>query len=271
MSIEYASTPIVVAPAAGSSAITLTPPSPGGPGASFYQNSAWSTVIASTANAIVLVGVYVGGGPQTLEIDIGTGGAGSEVVVGTITRAGQQRTYYFPIPIDNVGAGVRVAARIRGVAATAARIRLLYYNGTGLVGFTATARPSLVFPVTAQGGTPIDAPSALTAWNSGAWTTLVASTAADYLIAAVMCSVGASASVIEHEVDLGVGGAGSEVVKSTHRGTHYSGSFSGVEQALMKPPYSFVPSGSRIATRIRAEAGGIQAFRVFFHAYQVPL
>jgi hypothetical protein len=263
MPLEFVSTPIVIAPAAGSAGITLTP------SATFYTNSGWSTVIASTSNAIVLVGVYISDGPASMQVDIGTGGAGSEVVVGTVMKTSpQDRTYYFPIPIDNVGSGVRVAARIRGEAATAARVRVVYYDGTGLPGFTATVNACLVLPVVTPGGAFVDVPTN-GVWTNGAWTTLVASSSNAYAITGIAAWM--SSLSVEYEVDLGVGGAGSEVVIATHRATRFASTRGGIEQGLLKPAYATVASSSRIAARVRHEQTGVNNARVFFYAYQMPI
>jgi hypothetical protein len=265
MPIEFCSTPIVVAPAAGSASIVLTPGSP------IYTNSAWGELIASTGSAITLVGIMIGGGPSFCDVDIGVGGAGSEVVVGTLTRAGAQRDFYFPIPIDNVASGVRVSARIRGTATTAARVRVLYYEGTGLAGFTATAKPCITLPIIAPAGTLVDVNSSASAWANGAWAQLVASVSNNSILGAVMASSGTSGANVEFEVDLGIGAAASEVVFSTFRGTRFATGVGGLGQYVMKPPYDFIPSGSRLSARVRCEGTTIAVFRVFVSVYEKPV
>lgn len=101
-----------------------------------WANGAWAQVTASTAAAIILVGVSTSGGLRW-EMDIGTGAAGSEVVQTTI-RCNQGASVdglrhsliMFPIPLDVIGSGVRVAVRSRygfsEVSGRTLRIGLMY-------------------------------------------------------------------------------------------------------------------------------------------------
>ncbi len=121
-----------------------------------WTNGAWSQVLAATAEADSIIGIIYGW--DTLlnttrveaEIEIGTGGAGSEVAVGYIPAFKQQgsgggasnssgesideRPIFLPAPIE-VASGIRVAVRLRSSSTTLEPmdIRLIYAKASELV------------------------------------------------------------------------------------------------------------------------------------------
>lgn len=93
-------------------------------GAASWGNGAYVQLIASTAAAWVIDGIIALETSNGLEfeIDIATGGAGSEVVVYTIrgfraVLVGGFGYCPLPNPFDGIGSGVRVAARSRANSA----------------------------------------------------------------------------------------------------------------------------------------------------------
>lgn len=110
--------------------------------ATAWNSGAYSQISAGIADAIYIVGIKFTstGAAVEAEIDIATGGAGSEVVVGTtasgfITGAGTTNPVYFPYPIA-VAASTRLAVRGRSstngiVAAT--DVKLIYCKQADLV------------------------------------------------------------------------------------------------------------------------------------------
>jgi hypothetical protein len=123
-----ASRPLVV-PAA---AALVNLPSSGG---TAWVTSAWTTMIASTATAIVLthvVGRTNGDSSSAgFELDIGTGTAGAEVLLTTVRRFAANGTggpwvVALASPLDNIASGVRVAVRWRGPTFTTPTCGLIY-------------------------------------------------------------------------------------------------------------------------------------------------
>lgn len=114
--LQTTAQPTRVAPSA---AALVTLPSGGG---TSWVNSAWTTLLASTATAIVVTHGIVpptSGGEQGTDFDLGVGSAGAEVVVTTIRRRvrsqdGGPWIITLPNPLDNIASGVRVAVRWRG-------------------------------------------------------------------------------------------------------------------------------------------------------------
>jgi hypothetical protein len=98
-----------------------------------WANGTWVELTASTASAIVLTSIIPSPGSGEYELDIGTGAGGAEAVVTTIKfhmasdgsgGMSHQMPFY---PLDNIGNGVRVAARMRtNGAAAEARIAYTY-------------------------------------------------------------------------------------------------------------------------------------------------
>jgi hypothetical protein len=88
-------------------------------GGSAWANGAWTTIKSSTASAIVLVAYNIliaGNHASQFEVDFGTGGAGSETVIDTVKCfgvSGGTGDVTLWNPLDNVGNGVRLAARCR--------------------------------------------------------------------------------------------------------------------------------------------------------------
>ena len=127
---------------------------------SAWANGAWSQVVAGTSEDDSIIGIIYGWDSQAdsdnteAEIEIGTGGAGSEVAVGYIPATKQailslgggatqlvtygnsvdQRPVFFPAPIE-IPASTRVAVRVRSSSTTRepANIRLIYAKASELV------------------------------------------------------------------------------------------------------------------------------------------
>ena len=125
---------------------------------SAWTDGAWSQVVASTAEDDSIIGIIhswddmVNAANVESEIDIGTGGAGSEVAVATVPAMMQQHvgsggfsstnvqgngdlvTKFFPAPIE-IASGTRVAVRVRSSSTTKepANIRLVYVKKAELV------------------------------------------------------------------------------------------------------------------------------------------
>lgn len=122
-----------------------------------WNNGAWSEVVSSTSEARSVIGIIYGWDAQdnntlvAAEIDIGTGGSGSETAVTTVPAHKQRsvngpyggavidgsddhRPVFFPASIE-IASGTRVAVRVRSsdTGREPADIRLIYVKGTELV------------------------------------------------------------------------------------------------------------------------------------------
>lgn len=240
---------------------------------SAWANSAWVQMIASTSSAIVITGVVVD--PQSnaeFEIDIGKGGAGSETVIATIpgvrkNGAGGPWWLQFPIAIDNVAAGTRVAIRFRksDTSTTNWNFKLTYWDKP-LAGGTVstTANASKVLPSAASGVT-VTAPG--TAWTSTAWVQVTAATANAIVLGGIAVYVPTAG---EFEVDVGTGAAGSETVVTTFRDISGNAN-SGPYLKLLKPALDNIGSGVRVAVRLRVSHTSSTNYLVKLLYYDSPV
>src|SRR5262245_30517634 len=100
-----------------------------------WNNGNYAEILSSTSSAIILVGIACcTANAGEYEIDIATGTAGNEVVVTTIPRrmtSTAEFVGYVPLwlPLDNIGNGVRVAARCRSsVSSGVCTVKLAYFG-----------------------------------------------------------------------------------------------------------------------------------------------
>jgi hypothetical protein len=237
-------------------AITITP------NATAWANSAYGTLLAATPAACVLTGVTVattdGSGSSDAydaEVDIATGAASAEVVIATVRvhlrlvfngQYGPTNHCVLPIPIDNIGAGVRLSARLRknSTNTNAWKIAITYLQKPLTSTPLTTAVVQKVIPPAAAGVTLTAGGSA---WANGSWGQLrAASGAALVIVGLVFGNPSASA---EYELDLGTGAAGAEVVITTLRLTV---SNQGMPSVVMLPnPLDTVAASTRLAARLR--------------------
>lgn len=200
--------------AANSRGVSLTAPG------AINTKGAWTQIIAATAFCATAINIHIGEGqanPDQL-IDIGIGGAGSEIVLisnmvkGTGTgNIGKGALYQFPLLIPQ---GVRISARYQTTSITSPNCRVsVRLMGQGFFS------PSPLEVVTTygadttdSGGTSID-PGA-TANTKGAWTVLSASTGQP--MRALVFAAGNQGNTTRTScnwlVDVGMGGAGVEQV-----------------------------------------------------------
>lgn len=93
-----------------------------------WVSGSWAQIVASTAAALVVVGLVVTPDSSNTEweLDLGTGASGSESVITTVRGnwgAGlSDAPLFIPlwIPLDNVAASARLSARLRASSATVA-------------------------------------------------------------------------------------------------------------------------------------------------------
>jgi hypothetical protein len=238
-----------------------------------WTNSGWVQITASTASAIVVTGVVVEMPTSTFvefEVDIGKGAAGSETVVATTagvhkTNASGPWLLEVPIPVDNIAAGQRVAVRIRGdtVSATAVNIKLTYFDKPLGGTVTTTTVPSKIMPAAAAG--VVVTPSG-TSWANSNWFQVTASTATAIVLTGITFSGAVSE---EFEVDVGVGAAGSETVVTTFRDDITNGN-GGPYVSIIKPALDNIPSGSRVAIRMRKNGTSVATWKIKLLYFSSP-
>lgn len=233
------------------------------PSGGAWTNSAYVTVLDPTPAACVLTGVTLytadGSGNSIVydaEVDIATGAAAAEVVIATVrvyvkrvfssSQTEQTHLVLLPIPIDNIGAGVRVAARLRknNTNTTVWKVAITYLQKplTSTILTTATAQKAL--PAAAVGAT-VTAGSP--AWANGSWAQLRSAAGAALVVTGIVA--GAPSASANYELDLGTGGAGGETVITTLRLLTSNQSFSGV--VMLPTPLDNVAASTRLAARLR--------------------
>jgi hypothetical protein len=124
---------------------------------------------------------------------------------------------------------------------------------TLLKGFKATGTGPYPLPLAAGAGVAaamVTVTASTTIWTYGSWTTVAASAPADLYVEAVL--LGAPTGSFEAQVQLGVGGAGSEVVVATVPA--YWGA-NATAQLVPLPHAPAVASGQRVAARSLVTAG----------------
>jgi hypothetical protein len=112
------------------------------PNATPWANSAWGQLLASAPADLGLFGVthdVAGGAVDGIEYDLGTGAAGSEVVLTTLRDAspgtGNQVLYTWLPGVYAIPAGTRLAIRMRksDTSTSAHAVTVLYYSGVSAV------------------------------------------------------------------------------------------------------------------------------------------
>lgn len=235
--------------------ITVTPTSSAGTaitsGGSAWASGSWVQFVSSAAAASVLVGVWADSNlsaGRAYEIDVGVGGAGSEVVIATIRSVapnsgnGGERNILLTIPIDAIPNASRVALRLRtSVSSGEVMTVVLYYSQT----FDSDHVTTVLLKSAPSAAASASVTPNGTAWNSSAWSELSTGLGTDGALAwlAILGAVD-----VEFEVDLGTGTAGAEVVVTTLRGSyHGSGGVSNYRLTAVRP----ISSNVRVAYRLR--------------------
>lgn len=261
---QYTTSPMLVEP----SAATGVSVSPSGTGGVF---GSWVQLHASLPADWHITGLTLG--PTADPADggliwqIGTGGAGAETAI--IEHDTQLRSFqfgsipHFPFPAPRtIPAGTRVSIRVRhsSTSTTAWRAALNYISGTpGGEVRTTTANISRL---TAGFNT------AGSAWANTSWTQLTASTGGIRYLYDITPAFNTASQQVE--IDIGVGGSGSEVVIHTFRGMNAETPLQTCLFLLTCWPLVQIGSGVRVSMRYRVNTGfTIQQF-CSIHMYDAP-
>lgn len=227
-------------------------------------DGAWTQLIAATVNEYETLNIFIGDGGVVSGlqlIDIGIGGAGSEVVIVpdliAIVRGTAGRCPYISLTLPiNVAKGSRIAARIhRGsTASTTNRIALYGQSGTsrGIPSFRRATSYGVVLASAA--GTTVD-PGA-TANTQGANTQIVASTTnpikAFYILATRNQSTAGTVSPTTL-MEFFIGAGGSEVTLIPEFSVWASNATTDISSGEYSygPFFVNLPAGSRISAKAR--------------------
>lgn len=229
--------------------------------------SSWAQLSASLGQASQVVGLMcrLNTSSQSVEIEIGVGASGFETAIANIQigyGSEMSGVYFLKFPV-NVASSDRISWRTRfssGIGATH-YAKLLYIPSQ-----ESTIEETASNGVTSGFQNGIALSTGGSAWSSGSWVQVLASAATDLgLYGLALFTHGA----FEFEVDIGIGGSGSESVIWTVRFTNSSTFFP--HHGLTPPgPVRFIPSGSRIAARAR-DANGSQNITVYPNLVELPL
>jgi hypothetical protein len=199
-------------------------------------------------------------GTRDYLVDIGVGGAGSEIVVYPnlyFAQPGAQfeccALTYLPMSVPS---GTRVAARCQNPTTSAAIDLKLQFVAAN--GFMPQQTANDYGSDTANSrGTAVTGGAANT---KGSYAQLVGSTAA-IMTAAVLCIGTGSVSNSDIALDLAIGAAGSEVVAVPNIFTNAiaGGAALAMTQKILLLPLS-IPSGTRVAARIKDSVGSGVAY-----------
>lgn len=231
---------------------------------------AWSQMVAATASRWDAIQVWHYGddaaGFQLL--DIGVGGSGSEqVVVPDLAKwdsAVSQGVHYSLIPVS-IPAGSRVAARCATSASNQASALTLSAYARAME----TPESSVI--LTTEGiDTANSRGTGTTPSGSPSWVQIVASTARSYHGFFLQCVSANSNQIMVYDLEVGIGGSGSEVVIFKALGLIYrnfvvvSGSIPSTSYINQINVPVAIPAGTRIAVRctLTFQSGG--AVPVYF-------
>lgn len=208
---------------------------------------------------------------QPMDVQIGKGGAGSEVALATwgdyarpfsgispYPRLGQMLA---GIPISGISSGDRIAARMRlGNTDTPNFELALMCLPNPITGtLETTAQPLLAT-------TTISYSTSGTPWANSSWSEVTAATSAAWVINHIVC--GLSALAVEVEIDIGTGGAGSEAVVYTFRTRRELGDYPALENLPIL--FDNIANGARVAVRARASIAS-RNLEIRLGYYEKPL
>lgn len=227
-----------------------------------WANSAWAQIEASAPANAVLAGILVYGGSYSAkerEIDIGIGAAASEAAIATFRMGlpdsanGCQQAYLLPVPITGIG-GQRVSARSRTSTAAGSTIKIAVLYLDNPSADVSTDKPLACVPSGADGVSI--APSGTT-WVDSSWVELTSGLGAAIAIAGL--AVTSTNPSTSFEFDIGTGGAGSESVITTLRG---SIALTPAQAWLLLNGIYTLAASTRIAVRMRKAGTSTTAYKV---------
>jgi hypothetical protein len=234
-----------------------------------WANGSYVEIAAALATDIVIVGLVYGdvNNGADYEIDLATGGAGSESVIATVRDQSYGITnsepFFVPLGVPiAVASGTRLAARLRSSpGSTSAFLALWYFEGPLGAGVSSSGLTTQALRVAPSASTVT--PTIGTGGAYGDWVEVITTAAADLALA----GFSAAAEGHPYDIQIGVGADGAEVPIATFKRSG-GGSGSQTDSVFLPTPISdAIPSGSRVAVRIRSDstiAGG-QSIALYYY------
>lgn len=241
---QVTSTRLKTAPAA---ADDLAAAAPGG----IWLTGAWTEILAATGGPAAVAGLVCSGSfLGEVEVDVGAGAAGSEVVVTTFrlrwggSAFGGPFVVWLPAPVTGIASGARLAVRTRNGSSQSVPVALLYYEN--LDATASSALPTKSLPSAADG---VSLTPNATAWANSGYTQLTAGLGNAISLLGITFTT--SVANVEGEWDLASGPAGAETVLTTLRFASPANSGAGgINNILLPAPYP-IPASTRVAVRLR--------------------
>lgn len=220
-----------------------------------HVKGAWTEMVAADAYdfdvamcVVRIKDVVVSAANTAMLIDIGIGGSGSEQVwIPDLLAGGDGSTpYWIPLYLP---AGTRIAARCQAlIGGDTAAVNVDLYGCKD-----AASHPLVYHAIENCGADSADSDGQ--GISVGSWTTLDASTTYPATAIVPMFSIGGNLGGDTNTVDVGIGGAGSEVIimKKIKVSTGASENISDADPTAFLPMSTRIPAGTRIAM---TRAGG---------------
>lgn len=244
-----------------------------------WANSPWAEIHPGTDFDWALTSVILcnRGTTADYEVDIGvvpvSGAVSGSTVISTLKGMVRSLSTYgygnmpLPIPVDKIPSGRRVAVRMRKSGTSTAQWSwaIQYYKKpiTGNLQLTTQAMKALP-----SAASPVTLNAAAVAWDWGTWVTISASAPANMVIAAI--GVSQPFTFTDVELQIGVGGVGSEVVLTTLKGFE-SNTVTTPGYYPLPNPVSGITAGSRIAARFRKEGTSTTGPDIHLCYYETPV
>ncbi len=221
-----------------------------------WASGSYGQLLAATAATAWLTQINFDGQPTGVddyELDIATGGAGSEVVLATIpysapgggAAVGGEWAFTLPAPISGIASGARIAARLReaGGSAKTQDVAITYIESS-----TATNASTTGTAVVPSAANNVSVTPSASAFANSAFTQLTAGINHETQWAGL--DFNTTAAIPEYEFDLATGGAGSETVLTTIRGFGGTGTQSQITYIQLLRAYA-IAKNLRVAVRMR--------------------
>lgn len=214
---------------------------------------AWVEALSSAAANTAIAGFYVYGAESAwVELEIGSGAAGSETVIGRfkwfVSGGGNTnvRSCHLPVPMGGVATGARISFRVRdssGIANTK-NVALIYYES-----FDGS---TMLTPGCSQVGA-VGASVAVntTAWTNSSFVEMLSGEPAAISLYGVTISTPTAEHTTQYEIDIATGAVGSETVIQTITFSRLTGTQSAMRHESWLPKVRLVATTTRVSVRVR--------------------
>lgn len=265
--VPFTATTLVTSPSTNSAGALIPQ------GASGWANGDWTDVVAATLSSVVLAAVGISPVSTTfpfptistaMELDVGVGSSGNEVVVTTIrwhtqtSIAGTPRLCALPQLVTGIASSARISCRLRAAAASGFAVRVKVCTYASPLAGTSDISTSSATAWLPSAATSLSLVTPASAWANSPWVTMGALSA----VALSQLVVDSSPSDAENEIDIGVGDAGSEEVVGTVRWNSGVNTNKGDDYAhlVLTSPINLTGVAQRVSLRARTANAVSQTF-----------